>query len=170
MKLNRLLKYGLRFLLLQTLLTAVTIYYFDNFLIGDYKQGFNIIIDNLLDDRSRFYEFIPRSFIKIDIYLALFIFVFLVVLYNSKNYSMVNDLDLAPNKSILDEYFYIFLIWSTSLLSFLQIFRFSSVSRLYTLIFTLIVPFILVLFRNSELISSILGRNPSDENFISFGL
>ncbi len=170
MKLKRILKYGVRFLLLQTLLTAVTIYYFDNFLIGDYINGFNIIVDNLLEDRLRFYEFVPKSFIKIDIYLALFIFVFLLLLYNSKNYSMVNDLDLASNKSIVDEYFYIFLIWSTCLLSFLQIFRFSSVSRLYTLLFTLIIPFLLVLFRNSELISSILGRNPSDENFLAFGL
>ena len=54
--------------------------------------------------------------------------------------------------------------------SFLQLFRFSSVSRGYTLIFIFIVPFLLVVFRNSEFLSRFLGRNPSNENYISFNL
>ena len=170
MRLNNIIKHGFRFLLLQTVLTSITILYFDNFIIGDYKEGFNIIINNLLEDRLRFYPFIPYDFIKIDVYLAAFVFIFLVVIYNSKNYSLVNELDLVADKSILDEYFYIFLIWSTSFLSFLQLFRFSSVSRGYTLIFIFIVPFILVVFRNSEFLSRFLGRNPSNENYISFNL
>ena len=105
----------------------------DNFIIGAYKNGFNIIVNNLLDDRSRFYSFVPYDFIKIDLYLAAFVFIFLIVIYNSKNYSIVNELDLALEKSIFDEYFYIFLIWSTSFLSFLQLFRFTSVSVLITI-------------------------------------
>jgi lipopolysaccharide/colanic/teichoic acid biosynthesis glycosyltransferase len=170
MRLTNIIKHGFRFLLLQSVLTLITIYYFDNFIIGSYKNGFNIIVNNLLDDRSRFYPFISQDFIKIDIYLAIFVFIFLVVIYNSKNYSIVNELDLALEKSLFDEYFYIFLIWSTSFLSFLQLFRFTSVSRGYTLLFTLIVPFILVIFRNSELLSKFLGRNPSSENYITFNL
>ena len=170
MRLTNIIKHGFRFLLLQSVLTLITIYYFDNFIIGSYKNGFNIIVNNLLDDRSRFYPFISQDFIKIDIYLAIFVFIFLVIIYNSKNYSIVNELDLALEKSLFDEYFYIFLIWSTSFLSFLQLFRFTSVSRGYTLLFTLIVPFILVIFRNSELLSKFLGRNPSSENYITFNL
>jgi lipopolysaccharide/colanic/teichoic acid biosynthesis glycosyltransferase len=170
MRLTNIIKHGFRFLLLQSVLTLITIYYFDNFIIGSYKNGFNIIVNNLLDDRSRFYPFISQDLIKIDIYLAIFVFIFLVVIYNSKNYSIVNELDLALEKSLFDEYFYIFLIWSTSFLSFLQLFRFTSVSRGYTLLFTLIVPFILVIFRNSELLSKFLGRNPSSENYITFNL
>tara|TARA_Y100000389_G_scaffold198968_1_gene236470 strand:+ start:106 stop:1545 length:1440 start_codon:yes stop_codon:yes gene_type:complete len=170
MRLTNIIKHGFRFLLLQSVLTLITIYYFDNFIIGSYKNGFNIIVNNLLDDRSRFYPFISQDFIKIDIYLAIFVFIFLVVIYNSKNYSIVNELDLALEKSLFDEYFYIFLIWSTSFLSFLQLFRFTSVSRGYTLLFTLMVPFILVIFRNSELLSKFLGRNPSSENYITFNL
>ena len=108
MRLNNIIKHGFRFLLLQTVLTSITILYFDNFIIGDYKEGFNIIINNLLEDRLRFYPFIPYDFIKIDVYLAAFVFIFLVVIYNSKNYSLVNELDLVADKSILDEYFYIF--------------------------------------------------------------
>ena len=36
--------------------------------------------------------------------------------------------------------------------------------------FTHIVPIILVIFRNTEAISSILGRNPSKESYIAFNL
>ena len=85
MRLTNIIKHGFRFLLLQSVLTLITIYYFDNFIIGSYKNGFNIIVNNLLDDRSRFYPFISQDFIKIDIYLAIFVFIFLVVIYNSKN-------------------------------------------------------------------------------------
>ena len=63
-----------------------------------------------------------------------------------------------------------YLIWTASYLSFLQIFRFTAVSRAYLILFTLIVPIFLVLFRNSELISKLLGRNPSKETYISFNL
>ena len=56
------------------------------------------------------------------------------------------------------------------LLSFLQLLRFDEVSRLHTINLTFIVPFILVIFRNSEFISTVLGRNPTKENFICFNL
>ena len=71
---------------------------------------------------------------------------------------------------MFDEFIPIFLLWSASLLSFLQIFRFTAVSRGYLLLLTIIVPLFLVLFRNSEFISRLLGRNVTEENFISFNL
>ena len=163
-------KYLFRFLLLQTLLTAITIWYFDNFLIGDYLFGYDIIIKNLLEDRLRFYEFVPYDFIKIDVYLALFIFFFLIVLYSSSFYSYTNDLTLSTNKSLFDEFLPIYLLWTATYLSFLQIFRFTAVSRGYLIIFTFIVPLVLVIFRNTELISRLLGRNPTRENFLAFNL
>ena len=104
MKIYNLSKYFLRFLVLQITITFVTIWYFDNFLIGDYFDGFLKIKDNLFEDRDRFYPFITNDFIKIDIYLALFVFVFLIILYLSKYYSYVNDLSFTVNKSILDDY------------------------------------------------------------------
>ena len=58
----------------------------------------------------------------------------------------------------------------SSFLSFLQLFRFDEVSRFHTIILTLIIPIILVIFRNSEFISSVLGRNPTKENYIAFNL
>ena len=64
MGLYNLSKYLLRFLILQTLITFITIYYFDKFLIGEYTSGYDIIIRNLLEDRVRFYEFIPYNFIN----------------------------------------------------------------------------------------------------------
>ena len=170
MKINTLFKYLLRFVILQITLTLLTIWYFDNFLIGDYFDGFIFISENLLEDKSRFYPFIPNNFIKIDIYLAIFIFVFLVFLYLSKFYSYVNELTFSANKGLFDEFFSIYLIWTASFLSFLQLFRFDTVSRGYTIIFSFIVPLFLVAFRNSEFISSLLGRNPSKETLITFNL
>jgi lipopolysaccharide/colanic/teichoic acid biosynthesis glycosyltransferase len=170
MKFYNYFKYFFRFITLQVFLTALTIWYFDNFLIGNYFEGFIIIRDNLLQDRDRFYPFISNDFIKIDFYLGFFVFVFLVLLYLSKFYSYVNELTFTANKSLFDEFLSIYLIWTASYLSFFQIFRFDSVSRAYLLLYTFIVPIFLVAFRNSEFISSILGRNPTKENFISFNL
>ena len=170
MGLFNLSKYLLRFLFLQSIITFITIWYFDIFLIGEYVSGYDIIIRNLLEDRVRFYEFIPYNFIKIDIYLALFVFVFLIILYSTDFYSYANDLVLTTNKGFFDEFLPIYLIWTASYLSFLQVFRFTAVSRGYLVIFTFIVPLILVGFRNTETISRLLGRNPSKENFISFNL
>ena len=170
MSFNSILKYFLRFILLQTVLTIITIWYFDQFLIGSYLEGYDIILRNLLEDRFRFYEFIPYNFIKIDIYLALFIFIFLIALYSSNFYSYVNDLTLTVNKGFFDEYLPIYLIWTASFLSFLQIFRFTAVSRAYLIVFTFIIPTVLVTFRNTETISRILGRNPTKENYLSFNL
>ena len=54
---------------------------------------------------------------------------------------------------------------------FLTIFRISSlISRANLILFTLIVPIILLLFRNSEYISSVLGRSVTNENYITFNL
>jgi lipopolysaccharide/colanic/teichoic acid biosynthesis glycosyltransferase len=163
-------KYFLRFVTLQVLLTITTISYFDIFLIGEYQLGYEIIINNLFEDRGRFYEFVPKEFIKIDIFLSIFIFLFLILLYSSNFYSYVNDLSFSINKNLLDEFIPIYLIWTASLLSFLQIFRFTAVSRLYLIIFTFIVPLLLVIFRNSEAISTFLGRNPTKENYMLFNV
>ena len=170
MSIKNYIKYFLRFLILQTLITFITIWYFDNFLIGDYLIGYDIIIKNLLEDRLRFYEFIPYDFVKIDVYLAIFVFIFLIALYSSNFYSYSSDLVITTSTGLFDEFLPIYLIWTTSYLSFLQIFRFTAVSRGYLIIFTFIVPIILVSFRNTEAISSLLGRNPSKENYISFNL
>jgi len=69
-------KYLLRFVVLQTLITFVTIWYFDSFLIGDYLYGYEIIINNLYEDRLRFFEFIPKEFIKIDVFYQFLYFCF----------------------------------------------------------------------------------------------
>ena len=167
---SNLLKYFLRFLLLQAILTFVTIWYFDTFLIGDYLNGYDIIIRNLLEDRIRFYSYIPYNFVKIDTYLALFVFLFLIILYGSNFYSYINELTLTVNKGFFDEFLPIYLIWTATYLSFLQIFRFTAVSRGYLVIYTFIVPVILIIFRNTEAISRFLGRNTSKENYISFNL
>lgn len=163
------LKQVFRFLTLQVILTTLTIFYFDRFLIR-FEYGFDLIINNLLEDRLRFYRFIPYDFIKIDFYLALFVFIFLILLTTSKEYSYVNEFDFAINKSFYSEFLTIFLLWTSSFLIFLQMFRFTEVSRAYLVIFVIFVPILLTFLRNSEALSSFLGRSASDENFISFNI
>jgi len=170
MKFTNYLKYGLRFLFLQISLTTFSINYFDRFLIGDYYDGYLIIRDNLLEDRDRFYPFITNNFIKSDIYIGIFIFLFLIILYSTKFYTYVNELTFSLEKKYFDEYFSIYLLWTSSMFVFFYIFRFSILSRGYLLLFTFIVPFFLILFRNSELISSMLGRSVTNENYITFNL
>ena len=163
------IKQVFRFLSLQVILTTLTISYFDKFLIR-FEYGFDLIINNLLEDRARFYRFIPYDFIKIDFYLALFVFIFLILLTTSKEYSYVNEFDFAINKSFYSEFLTIFLLWTSSFLIFLQVFRFTEVSRAYLVIFVIFVPILLTFLRNSEALSSFLGRSASDENYISFNI
>ena len=170
MNLKELIKYFLRFLTLQIILTSLTIFYFDRFLIGDYKEGYDIIIFNLIEDRDRFYSFMPNQFLKIDIYLSVFVFVFLIILYSTRFYTYVNELTFSESKNYFDEFFSIYLLWTSSLFVFITIFRFTSISRVYLFLFTLIGPLILIGLRNSEALSSLLGRSPKSENYISFNL
>ena len=170
MGLLKYVKYGFRFLFLQTLLTFFTIFYFDRFLIGDYFDGYLIIRDNLLEDRDRFYPFVTNDFIKTDIYIAIFIFVFLVILYSTKFYTYVNELSFSLDRKYFDEFLSIYLLWTSSIFVFFYIFRFSILSRANLILFTFLVPLILIIFRNSEVLSNFLGRSTSKENYISFNL
>lgn len=168
MSLN-LIKYLIRFLFLQTTITAITIWYFDNFLISSTFDKFNLYL-NLVEDRNRFMTFIPLNIITVDAVLVLIVFLFLIVLYSTKFYTYVNELDFSYEKKYLDEFLNIYLLWNSFLFSSFLIFRFSGLSRGNLLIFTFIVPTFLLIFRNSEILSSLLGRPLINENYISFNL
>ena len=100
-----LVKYVVRFAFLQVIITSVFIWYFDNFLIFNQEQKFNLYL-NLAEDRDRFLQFIPIQFITVDLVLGIIVFVFLIVLYSTKFYTYVNELDYSYDRSYLDEYFY----------------------------------------------------------------
>jgi lipopolysaccharide/colanic/teichoic acid biosynthesis glycosyltransferase len=178
MRLGSYVKYSVRFLFLQTLLTYLTINYLNSFLVSkDFCEqcvGNSFLIqinNNLWEDRNRFFSFIPEQYINIDIFIAVFIFVFLVVLYSTKFYTYVNELSFSIDRNYFDEFISIYLLWTTTFIIFLTMFRVSHlISRGYLFIFTLIVPLILLLFRNSEFISSLLGRSVTNENSITFNL
>ena len=103
--------------------------------------------------------------------LALFIFIFLVILYSTKFYTYVNELTFSLDRSYLDEYISIYLLWTSSLVVFLTLFRISGlVSRAYLILFTFLIPLILLLFRNSEFVSSLLGRSITNENYLVINL
>ncbi len=170
MRIKSLLKYAVRFLFLQALLTALTIYYFDNFLIyRDSEVKYQIYL-NLLEDNSRFYPFIDLSLITVDAFLAVFIFIFLIILYSTNFYTYVNELSFSLSKNYFDEFFQIFLLWTSWLFSAFYIFRFESASRGHLILFSIIVPLILLIFRNTEYLSSVLGRSVINEKFITFNL
>ena len=168
MSLN-LIKYLVRFLFLQTAITAITIWYFDNFLISSTFDKFDLYL-NLVEDRNRFMTFIPLNIITVDSVLVLIVFLFLIVLYSTKFYTYVNELDFSYERKYFDEFFNIYLLWNSFLFSSFLIFRFSGLSRGNLLVFTFIVPTFLLIFRNSEVLSSLLGRPLINENYISFNL
>ena len=169
MKLNNLIKYVIRFTFLQSVLTITTIYYFDNFLISNnaFKQ---IIYLNLVEDIQRFLPFINANSVSVDAVLVLLVFIFLIILYSTKFYTYVNELTFSLNKNLLDEYFQLYLLWTTYIFTTFYILRFENISRWYLFLFSLFVPVILLIFRNTEFLSSLLGRSITSESFLSINL
>jgi len=169
MKITNLIKYTLRFSLLATVLTVFTIYYFDNFLISnpEFKE---IIYANIVQDIQRFAPFIKNNLITVDGFLIIMIITFLIILYSTKFYTYVNELTFSINKNLFDEYFQLYLLWTSYLFAIFYIFRFQNISRFYLFLFSFIIPGILLTFRNTELLSSVLGRSINNENYLSVNL
>ena len=169
MKLNNLIKYIIRFIFLQSILTFTTIYYFDNFLINNnaYKQ---IIYLNLVEDTQRFMPFINTDSISVDAILIIVVFIFLIILYSTRFYTYVNELSFSLNKNLLDEYFQLYLLWTAYIFTTFYLLRFEDISRWYLFLFSLFVPLILLIFRNTEFLSSMLGRSITSESFLSINL
>ena len=153
MKLNNLLKYGLRFAFLQSLLTYITIYYFDRFLIASLEVKQTIYI-NLTEDIQRFLPIVNTTSISIDAVLAVIVFLFLIILYSTKFYTYVNELTFSVNSNFLDEYFQLYLLWTSYIFTIFYILRFENISRWYLFLFSVFVPVLLLIFRNTELLSS----------------
>ena len=164
-----LIKYGIRFVFLQVITTFTLIWYFDNFLIVDSQQKYQIYL-SLVDDWERFYPFIPLKYLTIDAVLAFLIFVFLISLYSTNFYTYVNELTYTFRKNYLDEYINIYLFWCTFLFSFFILFRIEGIYRSNLIYLTFLIPLILIIFRNSEIISIFLGRSLFNENYISFNV
>ena len=169
MKLNNLIKYVIRFSFLQSILTFTTIYYFDNFLISN-DESKQIIYLNLVEDIQRFLPFINSNLISVDVVLIVLVFIFLIILYSTKFYTYVNELTFSLNKNLLDEYFQLYLLWTTYTFTTFYVLRFEDISRGYLFLFSLFVPLILLIFRNTEFLSSLLGRSITSESFLSINL
>ena len=169
MKITNLIKYTLRFSLLASVLTVFTIYYFDNFLISnpEFKE---IIYANIVQDIQRFAPFINNDLITVDGFLIIMTITFLIILYSTKFYTYVNELTFSVNKNLFDEYFQLYLLWTSYLFAVFYIFRFQNISRFYLFLFSFIIPGILLIFRNTELLSSVLGRSINNENYLSVNL
>lgn len=169
MKFNSLIKYALRFIFLQGVLTSFISFYFDNFLISnqDFKQGIYL---NLVEDTTRFLPSVNTELITIDAFFSIMIFAFLIILYSTKFYTYVNELSFSINKNLLDEYFQLYLLWTSYLFAMFFIFRFENVSRGYLFILSFLIPLMLLVMRNTEFLSSLLGRSVTNETFLSINL
>jgi lipopolysaccharide/colanic/teichoic acid biosynthesis glycosyltransferase len=169
MKLTSVIKYAVRFIFLQLFLSAFFIYFFDNFLIKDIQTK-NLIYKNLIDDIDRFLPFINGVYVTVDTLIVFVIFIFLIILYSTKFYTYVNELSYSINKNLLDEYFQLYLLWTSYIFTIFFLLRFENISRGYLLLFSFIVPIFLLAFRNTELISSLLGRSVTGETYLSINL
>ena len=169
MELKSLLKYFIRFVFLQSLIFFTTVWYFDNFIFLSADHKFSIYL-NLVEDRERFYNFVPIGWITIDALIFVLIFIFLIILYSTKFYTYVNELDFSYENRYLDDFFMLYLLWNSFIFTSLYVFRMTDLSRANLVIFSFLVPALLIFFRNSEIISILLGKSVSSENYISFNL
>ena len=169
MPLNKLAKYIFRFLILQGTLSVVTIYFFDNYLVWnqEFKEE---IYRNIVEDKNRLLPFIQDSYISVDGLLLIIIFVFLVILYSTNFYTYLNELSFSMSRNRIGEFFQLYLLWTSYIFVAFFVFRFNNLFRGGLIIFSFIVPIILMFFRNTEFLSSLLGRTLTDEAFISFNL
>ena len=169
MKFSSLIKYLFRFIFLQGIITSFIIFYFDNFLISneEFKQ---VIYLNLVEDSNRFLPFINIELITVDGFFAVIVFLFLIILYSTKFYTYVNELSYSVNKNLLDEYFQLYLLWTSYLFAMFYIFRFENVSRGYLFILSFLIPLFLLLLRNTEFLSGLLGRSVTNETFLTVNL
>jgi lipopolysaccharide/colanic/teichoic acid biosynthesis glycosyltransferase len=169
MKFSSLIKYLFRFIFLQGIITSFIIFYFDNFLISneEFKQ---VIYLNLVEDSNRFLPFINIELITVDGFFAVIVFLFLIILYSTKFYTYVNELSYSVNKNLLDEYFQLYLLWTSYLFAMFYIFRFENVSRGYLFILSFLIPLLLLLLRNTEFLSGLLGRSVTNETFLTVNL
>ena len=169
MKINNFIKYFLRFSFLQIVISYTTIWYFDKYTFIGPEHKFNIYL-KVVEDYERFYSFFPLSWVTIDAVFVLITLIFLIILYTTKFYTYVNELDFAYDNRYLDDYVLLYLMWNSYFFSMLYLFRFEGLSRSYLVLFTFIIPFLLLFLRNGEIISNFLGRSVSNENYISFNL
>ena len=169
MNLKNIIKYLIRFLFLQAVISIAIIWYFDNFVFLSAEHKYQIYL-NLVEDRARFYNFVPINWITIDALVVFLVTVFLVILYATKFYTYVNELDFSYENRFIDDYFMLYLMWNSFLFSSLYVFRITGLSRANLIIFSFVVPLILLVFRNSEIISLLLGRSITKENYIAFNL
>ena len=169
MKVNSLFKYALRFSFLLFVISYTTIWYFDKFTFIDAEHKYSIYL-KIIEDYERFYNFFPLSWITIDALFFLIVIIFLVLIYTTKFYTYVNELDFSYDNKYLDDYVLLYLMWNSYFFSMLYLFRIDGLSRSYLVLYTFIIPIILLMFRNGEIISNFLGRSVSNENYLSFNL
>ena len=94
----------------------------------------------------------------------------MIILYSTNFYTYVNELnniDLLFKQKFLRRIFSNLLALDKLHISFLFVLRFNNLYRSNLILFSFLIPLILLIFRNTEFISSLLGRSVTNETFIS---
>ena len=116
MNFKKLIKYILRFFVIQITAITFSIWYFDNFLIINQSDKFNIYL-NLIEDWDRFFSFVPESLITVDLFIFLQVFIFISAVFTTKFYTYVNELKLTLDKNYLGDFTKLYLLWTTFMFS-----------------------------------------------------
>ena len=116
MNFKKLIKYILRFFVIQITAISFSIWYFDNFLILNQSDKFNIYL-NLIEDWDRFFSFVPESLITVDLFIFLQVFIFISAVFTTKFYTYVNELKLTLDKNYLGDFTRLYLLWTTYMFS-----------------------------------------------------
>ena len=138
MKIKNIVKYFIRFVFLQTIVFITMVWYFDKYVFINQEHKFEVYL-NLVEDRDRFYDFIPLSWVTVDALFFILIFIFLVLLYATKFYTYVNELDFSYDRKFLDDYFMLYLLWNSFVFSSLYVFRITGLSRANLVLFSFLI-------------------------------
>lgn len=166
---KNLTKYALRFVFILVATNTFSIWYFDNFLLIKSEDKF-LLYQNLVEDWNNFYSFIPIEYVTVDSILVVLITTFIGILFSTSFYTYVNELTYTLNRNYLQEFFSIYLLWTAYIFSSFYVLRFDLLSRASLISFSVLVPLLLFIFRNSEIFLVILGRSPLNEKYISINL
>ena len=87
------------------------------------------INNNLWEDRNRFFNFVPERYTEIEYFIGFFVLIFLIILYSTKFYTYVNELSYSLDRSYLDEYISIYLLWTSTFLFLLPFLEYQALFR-----------------------------------------
>ena len=149
-----------KFIFLNGLLNFLYIFFLKNYLLSQETQ--KVFTIQFSRDISRFFG-LELSFINSTYFVSIFICLLSLVSIFSSNW--FNNLELY-SQSNLDTYLRIFISWNFVQFTSLYYFRVYSISRLYLLIVTFLIPLVILFFIKNSLLISLLFPDSTIKKYI----